>query len=128
MGLIQRAALCALAIMLPGCGGGAGAGSNMFTQNPVTISLPISTVVVMPNGMQVVVPIQIKSTSETAVVGITGLPNGVQESYAASDTNPSGTLAFTASKTAMAGTYMPIITVLSAGQTVSTSFTLIVKI
>lgn len=99
----------------------------MFTQNPITVFLPISTVVVMQNGMQVSVPIQISSTSETALVSVTGLPGGVQEKYASSDTNPSGSLAFTATAAAQTGTFMPIITVMSAGQTVSTSFTLIVK-
>jgi Flp pilus assembly protein TadG len=99
----------------------------MLTQNPVTVFLPISTVVVTAGGMQVNIPIQIKSTSETALVSVTGLPAGVQERYAASDTNPSGTMTFTAAGTAPAGTRMPIVTVISAGQTVNTPFTLTVK-
>jgi hypothetical protein len=125
--LILRAALCVLLLSPSGCGGGSGAGVSMLTQNPVTVFLPISTVVVSQNGMQVVVPIQIKSTSETALVTVGGLPGGVQDKYASSDTNPSGTLAFTATSTAPVGTYMPIITVISAGQSVATTFTLVVK-
>ncbi len=122
---MQSGTLGTLLVMLPGCGGAMGNG--LFTQNPVTVSLPISTVVVIQGGMQVVIPIQIKSTSETALVTVGGLPAGVQERYSASDTNPSGTLAFTATSAAPAGSYMPILTVISAGQTVSTTFTFTVK-
>lgn len=118
---------CALCLASAGCGGGNGASNEMLTQNPVTVFLPISTVVVTVGGIQVSVPIQIKSTSETALVSVTGLPAGVQERYAASDTNPSGTMTFTAAGTAPTGTRMPIVTVISAGQTVNTPFTLIVK-
>ena len=96
----------------------------MFTQAPLSVFLPISAVVVPQDGMPVIVPIQIGSTSETALVAVSGLPSGVQEKYAASDTNPSGTLTFTANSTSPAGTYMPIVTVFSAGQTASTKFTL----
>jgi hypothetical protein len=72
------------------------------------------------------VPIQIDSTSETATVSLNGLPGGVQGNYAASDTNPSGSLTFTATSTAMTGTYMPIVSVMSAGQTATTQFTLVI--
>ncbi len=81
----------------------------------------------MPAGSPVIVPIQIDSTSETATVFFSGLPGGVQEMYAATDTNPSGSLTFTATSSAMTGTYMPIVTVSSAGQTATTQITLIVK-
>jgi len=110
-------------LLIAGCGGGGG----MLTQNPITVNLPISTVVVMPAGSTVIVPIQIGSTSETALVSLVGLPAGVSERYAASDTNPSGTLAFTANSTTPTGTTMPTITVMSAGQTAMTRFTLVVK-
>ena len=66
------------------------------------------------------------STSETALVSFAGLPGGVQTTYAASDTNPSGLLTFTATTHAAVGTYMPIVTVDSAGQTASVTFTLTV--
>ena len=81
----------------------------------------------MPAGSPVIVPIQIDSTSETATVFFSGLPGGVLEMYAATDTNPSGSLTFTATSSAMTGTYMPIVTVSSAGQTATTQITLIVK-
>ena len=98
----------------------------MIAQVPITVSLPISTVVVPQDGTQVIVPIDITSTSETALVAVRGLPSGLQEKYAASDTNPSGSLAFTASRATPAGTYAATVTVNSAGQTASTNFTLVV--
>lgn len=113
-----------LALLAVGCGGGA----HFSAQNPVTVSLPISTIIVMPAGASVIVPIQIASTSETAVVDFAGLPGGIQESYAASDTNPSGSLTFKAVSSAMAGTYMPTVVVSSAGQTATAQFTLVIKV
>jgi hypothetical protein len=103
------------------CGGG-----SMNVPVPIMVSLPVSTVVVPQDGTQVVVPINITSTSETALVSVSGLPTGLQEKYAASDTNPSGSLAFTASAATPEGTYAPKVTVQSAGQTASTNFTLVV--
>ena len=98
----------------------------MIVPMPIMVSLPVSTVVVPQDGTQVVVPINITSTSETALVSVSGLPNGVQEKYAASDTNPSGSLTFTASAATPEGTYTPTVRVNSAGQTASTNFTLVV--
>jgi len=99
----------------------------MIVPMPIMVSLPVSTVVVPQDGTQVVVPINITSTSETALVSVSGLPIGLQEKYAASDTNPSGSLAFTASAATPAGIYTPTVTVQSAGQTASTNFTLVVS-
>jgi hypothetical protein len=109
-------------LVLAGCGGG---GGNLV-QQPIRVSLPVSTITVAIGARPLSVPIQIVSTSETAVVTVGGLPAGIQVSYAASDTNPSGSLTFSAATTAMTGTTMPFVTVNSAGQTTSTSFTLIV--
>ncbi len=106
-----------------GCGG---RGNSVIVQPPIAVPLPISTVVVSQDGMQVLVPIQITSTSETALVAVQGLPTGVQVRYAASDTNPSGSLAFTATSQSPEGTHSPTVTVNSAGQTASTNFTLII--
>jgi hypothetical protein len=93
---------------------------------PVTVSLNSQTVLVPEDGTPVVVGITIRSSSETAVVIVTGLPGGVQEMYAASDTNPSGTLTFTATRSAVAGNYMPTVMVNSAGQIASLRFTMVV--
>jgi hypothetical protein len=121
----QVAVLIFLGFVLTTAGCGAG-GNSSIAQVPITVSLPISTVVLPRNGTQVIVPISISSTSETALVSITGLPGGVQEKYAASDTNPSGSLAFTASAATPTGTYTPRVTVNSAGQTASLNFKLVV--
>ena len=109
-------------LALCGCGGGGG----RIAEQPISVYLPISTITVMPGAKSVSVPIQIVSTSETALVAVSGLPAGVQAGYASSDTNPSGTLTFTASSTSVAGTYMPTVAVNSAGQMASAGFTLVV--
>jgi hypothetical protein len=124
---IWRIGFLALTLVLPGCGGGSASTGSMFTQMQISVSLPISTIVVSKNGQAVIVPIQINSTSETALVSFTGLPMGIQEKYSSTDTNPSGTIAFSANSSTPVGTYMPIVTVNSANQTASTMFTLIVK-
>jgi len=110
------------ALAIAGCGGSGG----MNVQVPISVSLTISKVAISQDGMPVVVQINIVSSSETALVSVIGLPEGVKETYAASDTNPSGTLTFTASASTPAGSTMPIINVNSAGQSASTSFMLIV--
>ncbi len=116
--------LCATTLAVCGCGGAA---TGPMSVNPISVSLENSTVTVKQGGMPVTVLIQIMSPSETALVSLTGLPGDVAESYAASDTNPSGTLTFQAGKAATLGTYMPKITVMSAGQTAMTTFTLVVE-
>ena len=91
-----------------GCGGGGGGSVPMV---PITVSLNPATVVVAPGGTPVHTQILISSTSETALVNFTGLPGGISQMYASSDTNPSGLLTFTATKSAMAGTYMATVIV-----------------
>jgi hypothetical protein len=121
---IQRVALFQFAFILVGCGGRA---AGYPTPIPISIYFPLSTVTVLTNGTAANFTIQINSRSETAVVSVSGTPSGVQVTYAASDTNPSGLLVFTASSETKTGTYMPTVTVNSAGQTASLNFTLIVK-
>jgi hypothetical protein len=113
----------AVLILAPGCGG---RGDSNITVLPITVSLAVSTVVVPQDGTQVIVSILITSTSETALVSVRDLPAGVQVKYDASDTNPSGQLAFTASGAAPPGTYDATVTVNSAGQTAATTFTLVI--
>ena len=110
-------------LAMAGCGGGTGA---MMTL-PISVSLGSSTVVVSQDGAPTRVQITIGSTRETALVSFVGLPAGVKVTYAATDTNPSGLLTFTATAAAAAGTYRPMVTIDSAGQTASTGFTLIVS-
>lgn len=123
----SRAVLWVLTLGTSACGGGGSAFSGAMSQAPIMIVLPISTVVVSPSGTPVTVSIQIDSTSETAIVSVGGLPAGVQVTYAASDTNPSGTLTFGANASAPPGNYVPIVTVISAGQTASLAFALTVS-
>jgi hypothetical protein len=91
------------------------------------VYLPISSVIIVPGAAPVSIPIQISSSSETALVSVGPLPAGVDAKYAASDTNPSGSITFSANSSTMSGNYMPIITVISSGQTVSTGLTMTVK-
>ena len=49
----------------------------MIVPVPITVSLPVSIVVVPQDGTPVVVPINITSTSETALVSVSGLPTGL---------------------------------------------------
>jgi hypothetical protein len=121
----QCAALALVAVVIAaasGCGGGGGLGATAS----VSVLLAAPTVTVVQGGPPVNAVIQIQSPSETAVVTVTGLPAGVGVRYAASDTNPSGLLIFTAIAQAAKGTSMPIVTVESAGQTAATQFTLVV--
>lgn len=117
--VVVLAGACAIA----GCGGGSG---GMVPIQPISVSLGASRITVPAGGKPVYLQITIASTSETALVNFTGLPAGVKVTYAASDTNPSGLLTFTATAAAPAGTFVPTVTVNSAGQTVSLQFTLIV--
>ena len=121
--LEAAAARMAAILVLAGCGGGSG--SPMMV--PISVSLSASTVVVSPGGASTRIQIFIMSTSETALVSFIAMPGGVQVTYAASDTNPSGQLTFMANASATPGTYMPIITVKSAGQTATLKFTLTVS-
>jgi hypothetical protein len=108
-----------------GCGGGASGGS--FGGPPISVALSSPTVVVASDGTPTYIQILIKSTSETALVSFTGMPAGVQVTYQASDTNPSGLLTFKATGKVSAGSSMPIVMVNSAGQNAMASFTLIVR-
>src|ERR1700694_1325134 len=130
MHLSLDAARVALAVavlaMASGCGGGGVSGSHNPVVTPITVSLADSTVVVPQDGNSVATAITITSTSETALVVVSNLPSGVQQKYAATDTNPSGLLTFIASSSSPAGSYTPTITVTSAGQTAPTQFNLVV--
>ncbi len=119
---VRMVAVAGAAMAAAGCGGRA-----MFNPPPaISVSLPNPSVVVSQDGVQVTVPIRIDSTSETAIVMVTGLPGGMQESYKASDTSPSGDLFLTGSTAVMTGTYMPTVAVSSAGAMATTQFQLMV--
>jgi hypothetical protein len=115
--------LCAIPLSLCACGGGNG----YIVPRPISVYLPISKVQLTAGAKAISIPIQIGSTSETAQVALTGLPGGVQVTYASSDTNPSGSLTFSATSSAMTGNYMPTVIVMSAGSTATTRFMLDVQ-
>lgn len=120
-GLGWGAMLTCAAAGLCSCGGG-----SATVMNPITVMLVKPTVTVQQGGPPVIVSIVIQSPSETAQVNLTGLPPGVGVTYAASDTNPSGLLTITATAEAPKGTFMPTVSVQSAGKQAATSFTLVV--
>jgi hypothetical protein len=112
----------ALLFMASGCGGS----SN---DNPPSIVLTVSlnSPVTLSQGGTIYVPVIIDAPTETATFSITGLPNGVSQSYKESESNPSGQLTLTANAQVSLGTYTPKITVGSSGQTASVVFTLVVS-
>jgi hypothetical protein len=114
--------LPAILHILTGCGGGS------FTPPPINLSVSIATTVTLaPNNAAISVPVTIVAPTETATFTIAALPGGVSYSYKESESNPSGLLTLTANTMTAAGTYMPVITVGSSGQTASTTFTLVVS-
>lgn len=74
----------------------------------------------------VYVPVTIMAPTETATFSISGLPAGVSETYKESESNPSGLLTLVAVPSTKLGTYTPVITVGSSGQTASVMFTLVI--
>ena len=115
--------LCFFPLSFSSCGGRDG----ITAPRPISVYLPVSNIHVTAGAKSVSIPIQIQSTSETALVSAIGLPAGLDMTYASSDTNPSGSLTFSANPAAMTGTYMPTVFVMSAGSSASTGFTLEVQ-
>jgi hypothetical protein len=113
----------ALVLALIGCGGGT------FAPPPINLSVSVNnaTVTVPPNGSAVNVAVTIVAPTETATFTISGLPAGVSYNYKESESNPSGLLTLIANTTTVPGTYMPVITVGSSGQTASVTFTLVIS-
>jgi hypothetical protein len=118
--MLSALLVCAVAMGILGCGGSAGAPAAPVIS--VSISAPV--VIVSQDGTETVTPISIASPSETATVVLTGLPGGILQGYQPSDTNPSGVLTFVGGSNTPVGTYMPTITVHSAGAVATTQFTL----
>jgi hypothetical protein len=106
-----------------GCGGG---GVTTVT-TPVTLSFSLgsTTIVVPQDGATVQLPVSITGPSGTPAVTVSGLPTGVTSQYTSVSGSLSGTLTFTGSTSAAAGSSTPIVTVSLAGQTASQSFTLV---
>jgi hypothetical protein len=113
-----------LILVLVGCGG-----RTSFSPPPINLSVSVNdtTVVVAPNGTPVNIPVVIVAPTETATFTINGLPAGVTDDYKESESNPSGLLTLVANSSTEPGTYMPVITVGSSGQTASVVFTLVIS-
>jgi hypothetical protein len=114
----------ALLFICTGCGGGS------YSPPPINLSVSLNdaTITVPPNGTAVNVPVTIVAPTETATFTIAGLPAGVSYNYKESESNPSGLLTLIANNTTEPGTYMPVITVGSSGQTASLVFTLVIAV
>jgi hypothetical protein len=120
-GLMLAALLVsASGVSVSGCGGSSGAP----TPPAISVSISAPIVIVSQDGMETVTPISIASPSETATVVLTALPGGILQGYQPSDTNPSGVLTFVGGANTPVGTYMPTITVHSAGAVATTQFKL----
>lgn len=118
-----------LVLALVSCGGGGCGGRSSFSPPPINLSVSVNdtTVVVPPNGTAVNIPVTIVAPTETATFTISGLPAGVSDNYTESESNPSGLLTLIANTSTVPGTYMPIITVGSSGQTASVVFVLVIS-
>jgi hypothetical protein len=116
-------ALVGFALVAVGCGGG----SVTVPQTPMTLSFSLgsATVVVPQDGATVQLPVTITGPAGTPAVTLSGLPTGVTAQYTSVSGSLSGTLTFTGSTSAAAGSSTPTVTVSLAGQTASQSFTLV---
>jgi len=121
---ISISSLCWLAalIVLSGCGGGTGSTTPPPT---LTVSLGSASVVVPQDGTPATLTVTISGPSGSGSVSVTGLPGGATAQFAAQNGGPSGTLTFTGSNSAAAGSYSPVVQVSLASQSASASFTLV---
>jgi hypothetical protein len=110
-----------IVLALSACGGG----QNMPPPITLTVSLSNPTVT-LPAGSSVNVPVVVMAPTETVSFTISSLPAGVAANYKESESNPSGLLTLTANASTKPGTYKPMITVGTSGQTASLIFTLVV--
>ena len=124
LGIVWTFSVGLCLLLAIGCGSGKTGGGNL--SSPVTVSLQPDSVVLPQDGTTVQGQITIASTSETAVVSFSNLPALVQATYSATDTSPSGAIALSASSATPTGTYHPMVTVTSAGQSASTQFTIVI--
>lgn len=94
---------------------------------PITLTVSLSNpTVTLPAGSSVNVPVVVIAPTETVTFAISDLPAGVVGTYKESESNPSGLLTLKANASTKPGSYKPIITVGTSGQTASLIFTLVV--
>jgi hypothetical protein len=89
------------------------------------VTLGSANVVVPQDGMAAQLPVNITGATGSPTVTVSGLPTGVAQQFAAANGGPSGTLKFTGSASAAAGSYSATVNVSLSGQTASQSFTLV---
>jgi hypothetical protein len=77
------------------------------------------------DGTPATLTVTISGPSGSGSVSVTGLPGGATAQFAAQNGGPSGTLTFTGSNSAAAGSYSPVVQVSLASQSASASFTLV---
>lgn len=104
-----------------------GTASVAVTSPPGSLAVSLgNTIVVVPqDGTAAPVAVTVTAPSGSPSVTVSGLPAGVTEQFAAANGGPSGTLTFTGSTSASAGSYAPTVTVTVAGQSASEGFTLV---
>lgn len=115
-------AVAGLALALSGCTSNGGSSS---TAASVSFSLGGSSVVVAQDGAPATLPVIVTGPSGAESVTLSGLPSGVTGQFTPVSGGPSGTLTFSGSASAAAGTYAPSVTVRLAGQSQTQGFTLI---
>jgi hypothetical protein len=123
--LLPVPGLCflAIAMILAGCGGGTG--STTTPPPTLTATLGSGNIVVPQDGTPATLTVTIGGPSGPGAVSVTNLPGGVTAQFAAQNGGPSGTLTFTGSTSAAAGSYSPSVAVSLAGQSASANFTLV---
>ena len=114
-------AAAGLLLAVVGCGGT----SSSTAPASLSFSLGGASVVVPQDGMAATLPVSISGPAGAATVTVSGLPAGVTEQFAPVNGGPSGTLTFTGSTSAAAGSYAPSVTVSLAGQSESQGFALV---
>ena len=123
---MSRPAACicflGLAILFAGCGGGT---SSTAPPPTLMVILGSASIVVPQDGTTVSLTVTISGPGGAGSVSLSGLPTGVTAQFAASNGGPSGTVTFTGSAAAAAGSYSPFVQVSLAGQNASASFTLV---
>jgi hypothetical protein len=121
-------AVVSAGLVLTAGGCGSGGSSTSGSSATVSISLGGTTVVAPQDGTAATLPVTLTVTgaSSSTNVTVSDLPGGVTAQFAAVGGGPSGTLTFTGSAGALAGTYTPSVqATLSGGQSATQSFTLV---
>jgi hypothetical protein len=120
--LVAVSGFAGLLIALTGCGSGGGSGTPPVA---LGVTLGSTTVVVPQDGTAITVPITITGATGLATVTVSGLPIGVTQQFAAVNGGPSGTITFTGSTSAAAGSYSPVVDVSTSSQSAPQNFTLV---